>query len=686
MLRISARKVANITIDECWDTLTGEFILVFDDGEIKTNYKETIYSRFFWEFHNSSPSTPLLIKHHVQSVLNGKRASMSTHLKLMNVVLWDTYDHNVSNLEVNNVAMQEYALSYRYMLAEMAYGVMNNLYNYAVTRLGEYATGTDIVDMLEVFDSKPVQECFDRAEPNEAWIKDIYTTIDNFLTNDPSIRKNTMSKQYRSDLVNKQQVHQTLGVRGFVDALDNIRFNYPIMRGYFQGIRTVHDYIVEPQTAAMSLNSSKGSLQDTEYFSRKLQIMAMSVQRMHFGDCGSTKYLPVYIKPKTDTYKGSLVEMLGVNFLDEETGKIRPITLKDTHLEGKVVLTRNVIYCKHPDTNGVCSTCYGQLSEVIPKNSNFGHINCVYMTEQSGQAVLSTKHLARSSVVEGAVVEKEFESYIKAGPDNNSYMFTKLVQAKSKQNKAILRISISDAPNLTDIAKINEIRGIQVNRFSEMEKIVLIIDDVPIVINVGEPKLKASISHELLKYMNRKGLKRVENDVYYEVDLDEWDFNEVFAVLPLRNFSMADHAKDIAYILESSVTEAIDRDRFMDPAKVLIDLFELVNSKLSVNLSVISVVFYSVLIRSAEHFNYGLVKTNTESGLGVLKNVMMYRSGAAYMSYERHSEFIENPESYMLTNRVDHPMDIIFMPAEVQHYESKTKPVTYVSALTNSNT
>jgi hypothetical protein len=37
--------------EELIERLSGSFILVFDDGELVTNYKETIYSSFIWDYH-----------------------------------------------------------------------------------------------------------------------------------------------------------------------------------------------------------------------------------------------------------------------------------------------------------------------------------------------------------------------------------------------------------------------------------------------------------------------------------------------------------------------------------------------------------------------------------------------------------------------------------------------------------
>ena len=51
MYRIRARKLLAFEPEQLWDHLIGEFTLIFDDGEeLHTNYRETIYSAYYWLF------------------------------------------------------------------------------------------------------------------------------------------------------------------------------------------------------------------------------------------------------------------------------------------------------------------------------------------------------------------------------------------------------------------------------------------------------------------------------------------------------------------------------------------------------------------------------------------------------------------------------------------------------------
>ena len=123
--------------------------------------------------------------------------------------------------------------------------------------------------------------------------------------------------------------------------------------------------------------------------------------------------------------------------------------------------------------------------------------------------------------------------------------------------------------------------------------------------------------------------------------------------------------KEISQILESSVEQMVERDRLVQPETILRSLFEIVNSRLKVNLAVLEVVHYGIMIVSAERQDYSLPKPWTESGVGVRAKTMANRSLSVTMAYQGHSEIIMSPDSYTITNRLEHLFDAILCPREV---------------------
>lgn len=666
--RLTARTILGLSIEEAWQSLAGPFIIVFDDGvELETTHKEVLFSRYFWEFHIQYPGLPLLARHHAAFVLKGGRVGMQTHIKLIKNILWDCADYLASHHNLDEM------VTLRFELAELAYNLSNQHYNDMVKKLGAYVTSLNILDFHRVFKDPDVVASYERARPDEESIADIYTTIDKVLKHKAELKGNALSKLYRSGLVSDKQVHQTLGPRGFLTDINNERFGIPIMRGYFQGIRSQRDIQIESRSAAKALNASKGDLQDTEYFSRKLRTMDMGVERLHHMDCGTTRFLNWRVRGKREDAPSDLDILEGKHYVAAD-GMLKTVYRESKHLIGETIKLRSALYCGHEDPNGICSVCYGMMSELIPSNSNIGHANCTHVTEKNAQGVLSTKHLDSSKSIKGATIDERTANFIKLSSDGNRYLFAEALKASSKSGELFLLFDCETAPNLSDIYNVENVQVLMESRMSELSEIIIRNSaGVGEEITLKDGKRQPFLTYEFLEHVKQHGYFVDEETGCYVVSLKGWKWTTPFASLPMRDFSMSDHSRDIARVLESTVKEVVERDRLIDPASTLVDLTMLMNRKARVNLAVVEVTLRGAMVRSAERYDYAMPKPWTESGLGVLRNTILYRSLAPFMAYEHHAEGIYAPESYSLKNRPDHPFDGILMPREVFAHEAKMK-------------
>lgn len=121
-------------------------------------------------------------------------------------------------------------------------------------------------------------------------------------------------------------------------------------------------------------------------------------------------------------------------------------------------------------------------------------------------------------------------------------------------------------------------------------------------------------------------------------------------------------------MIESSVKALTDRENACSPTVTLVELFELVNSKLTVNLAVLEIILYSAMVVSIEEGDYRLPKSWTEKGLGVAGMTIPNRSLSAAMAYEDHRKTICSPKSFFSQGRASHPMDVFLCPAEVMSH------------------
>ena len=168
------------------------------------------------------------------------------------------------------------------------------------------------------------------------------------------------------------------------------------------------------------------------------------------------------------------------------------------------------------------------------------------------------------------------------------------------------------------------------------------------------------MTHEFLDYIKQVGWT-YDADNNYVVDLDKWDYKQLFITLPFRHHSMADHAKEIEHLIESNVSERKNRAK-ATPSDILVQLFDLVNSKSDVNISILSVIVYTTSIVSDEYYDYSLPKESTISEFGVASKIMQYRSISAAMAFEGHVNTLSDPVNFLIDFKPNHPMDALVVP------------------------
>jgi len=648
MRRISARTLLGMSTDQLWDSLYGDFILVFDDGEIQTNHRETCYSSYCWDLLREFTT------HHVSKVLNDQLLGSNTHLELLAAVIWDVSDAYEAD---ESMTLDR--------LAKRAYEIVNLMYNDLSYRLEEYVVSLDIthfVDMLDhpgIIEAKRPLYAVPLEKVTDKMIAETYDKMGTVIRHDPSLRNNPLAKAARAGTVKFDQLLQCVGPRGKVTDIDSNQFDLPILRSFTEGYRKFRDPLVESRSAAKSLIFSKTPLQQAEYFSRRLQLMSMNIQHLHRGDCGTPKYIQWQQVRKRD-----LKRLAGKYFLDEDANVLRAITSKDDHLVGRTLKLRSVMCCAHPDPVGVCSTCFGTLAKSVPDFTNIGHMCCMLLTEKSSQSVLSVKHLDSSATIEAIVLGQDDKLFLKVGTDDNSY----LIADRLKGVKVKMVLAAEAIPNINDINEINNVDDLTISRFSEVQWVGIQVEqrghvDAKDVLTEVGGRL-ASMTHELLHHIRQTGWD-LNDDGNFVIDMTNWDWSKPILALPLRHFNMSDHSRDIARMLESSVRMMQERDKTLKPNDALQQLYDLVNSKLDVNLTVLDVVLHEARIVSAERGDYSLPKPWTDEGFGVMSMSMLHRSLSAAMAFEDHRDTIVNPISYISRNRMEHPFDFSLMPNEV---------------------
>lgn len=664
-VKVHVRSLLKYTTEQLWQNLNSDFTLVFDDGgEVATNEKECIYSSYCWELFREYPNTNILLKHHIRGIIKESRLTADTHNDLLSSALFDIYD-SYHTLVPNKIQLLD-------KLTKRAYEIVNSMYNEFSYRLEAYVTTLDALDFLQIDEHPEIVKAEQMLQQTQEGIDAFYTTIKKTLNTDPSLNSNQLAMAVRSKLVKVDQTLQCVGPRGFLTDVDSFIYRKPIVTGYFRGIRTLEDSMKESRSAAKALMFSVDPMKKAEYFSRRQQFVCQNVKNLHHVDCGSKHYLLWQVRGEeivegVVTRESDLKTIFGKYYLDETTSTLKVIQKSDTHLIGKTIKMRDpVAGCQHPDPYGICEVCFGDAALTVPEYTNLGHMACVSMTQIVTQLVLSTKHYDGSSVVEGIRLQPHDKKYLAAPINGNDYYLSNDL----KNKKVFIKIDARDAKGLADVSMVDDVNKLTVSRISEINEIQLIIDnskgvidEVPIEVAVN--KRLANMTHHLLRHCKKHGWE-ITPDNKYVIDMTGWDWSLPILTLPLRHFNMMDFATEIAKVLEATVKDMKARDTVVDPAVMLTEFHDLVNKRITVNLSILSIIIYSSMVVSATDGMYSLPKPWTGSGMGVMKLIMENRSLSATMAYERQTNTVLSPNSYLMTNRPDHLFDSLVCPSEMQ--------------------
>lgn len=669
MKKYSARTLLSYSTDALWTMLTGYFILRFDDGEeLEVSAEETLLSSYAWESHRKYQRTPLLKKHHLTAILKGREYNAKSHLRLFNEVYWSVRD----TYEGDEIVTQD-------LCDRESYHLINLYVNDLIYLLEADVMGLDITDFVVILKHPRIVEVKANAKPTDAGIQEIYRVIQDVLENDPSVRDNALAKYARRGIANMGQVLQCVGVRGFVHDMNGDRFKKPIMRGYAEGIVSITDAAMDSRSASLSLASASGPLEDTEYFSRRLQLLVGSVRNLHLIDCGSTTYMEWVVQPEKRTdgrldQRDDLETLAGKYYLKDD-GTFGVVKLEDKHLYGQSIKMRAVRHCCHPDHAGICARCYGQTSESIPLGGSFGQTNTVEMTQQSGQNVLSTKHLLMSSIMQGIHMDDHMAQFFGTNEERNEY---KLLPALARQGVKLV-VDSAFAPAMTNITSAKNVETINASRIADLPAIALRLGTdekwVQTGFEVGLDSRPARFTSDLVKHI-RKVNWTTNEQKHYVIDMEGWDFSKSILAVPMRFESMAEHADTIADIIESSMKDMEKRIEATDPNDVLYELHQHVNTKLVVPLAVLEVILYAAMAVNPRGEDYALPKEGDPGVLGVSLATLKARSVATFMAYEKQATIIDEPRAYVYTNRLSSNFDWELMPHEASQYDELTRPAS----------
>lgn len=684
MIKVSARKLLLRDSEELWENLRGRFILVYDDREVVTHWKEAILTWYGLRQFKEYPHVPVVSSCHCTNFMPTGGLSVATMTEMLCHVIFHIYDHSAHLIRVDHPE-NRYKNRSKFMerLYLMIYRINNRAYNELTIHLEEFVDTIDPEDILEILDHEGIREVKKNAAPTVDGTNEIYKVITEALKNDPVLRKNAAATAVRLGTVNLRQALQLFGRRGFLPEVNGQIFPNPIKGGFCDGFRLLVDVIMESSACATALMAAGDDLRTSQYGARRLSINAGVVEKIVDEDCGSGSYLLWKVRgdvrhSPTQVTPGDLRGLAGKYYLDDD-GLLKVVRKTDTHLIGRTLKLRSAFMgCGTREPGAICAVCFSEGYLQIPEGTDIGPTATNTVTEKSAQELLGKKHVIASEAMEGIRLDQFTKKFFSAEYNGSVYYINpKIIRPGLK-----MRISAPQVSGLSDIHLENAVQRINTARVSSIVRVTFEhIDDHGVItlddnVKVNAANRQAMFTREALAYLRDDHYENM--GTFVEIDLADWDPALPFFQLDNQQDSASDRLKKIMSIIEGTVAKSEERST-QDPADLLMELFDLLNERLGISLALLEVIMLSVMATNPSMGNYAIPKEGDERVPTVLDTAIQNRSLAGYLCYEGFNKGVQNPDRFLVdpignpaSIPADHPLDVIINPKEVIAHMRKT--------------
>lgn len=637
--RILARSILNTDRMSIWDIPDKEYTITFEDGkETKCNKKHVIFNRYCWELFSLFPETPITSNCDIVAILNSECYNADTHIRLLETIFKHICEYN--NL---------HAYASKESLLKRTMQIVNLIRNEIVTMISPFVSGIDATDFVEVIKNKSIQDIQSNLKPAPEHIDRAYKGIKQAM---PGINpKNRFVKAYNSKSINENQANQCIGPRGFVTDLDRTVFKQPIVNGFIRGMGSLYEMMAESCTAAKSLNANDTHIKTSEYASRRIQLLTMSVRNVANYDCGSQEYMDMFITQQI------LDNIKGIYYLKED-GSLEWIRGNETHLINNIIKIRTALGCRHPIPHEICTTCLGKTSENFKENSNLGYIMTSYLMEKSTQTILSTKHLTHSVKKSAIKLEGHANKYFYADEENNIY-FNKDLDLTGM----IIILPNNRISKLIDVLNIQH-TNIALNKIGELDEVIIkdtkhktpLVD----VVNISYRDRTSIITKALLEHIKNT---KLESDARgnFVISLDTFNKDLPIFNNPLKESNIISFVNKITSIIETN------KDKIDDPYEKLNMLFMHIIDQFKCNLSILQVMIYATTTYNAYNNNYRLGRNSVHPHCEQKTVLFRHRSLSQLLIFEEQSKELTHNAAVTFSNinRMSHPMDVLFTPNSI---------------------
>lgn len=617
-----------------------KYLVQYEDGVVLPEHQQAILlNRYCWELFQFNPSTRIVSKCSSIDIIGKGYYNSNVPVKLLE----NTFKHICKENNIHRYSDKEKFL-------KTCYRIINDIFNNIVHRKGEHVATIDATDFIQVINDPVIVKAQESLLPTPESVENTYRAIRGYMSN--TNERNRFVEAYRAKAINENQANQCIGPRGFVTGLDRTVFRKPITSGFIRGMSTLYEILTESLTAAKSLNATDTHIRTSEYASRRIQLLTMSVTSIDVNDCGSTEYLNIFV---TEKYLPNLV---GKWYKVFDTDELKEIQGNETDLLNRVIKVRSAFGCKSPNPHQICSKCLGSLSENFKENSNVGYTMAAFLMEKLTQAILSTKHLTHSVKKSAIKLEGAAEKFFYSSDSNDIYFNPDL-----KLNKVSIILPANKLNKLADVLNLDH-TNVALNKVGELEVVGILYEKngtlVQETINISYKDRLSTITRDLLKHLKATDIE-VDSRGNYIVPMSDFDISRPVFSNQMKETNIVSFVNRIASIIECTKPSKLNLEEhffmFMD---TVLDQFPC-------NISVLETIVYATTTYNHVGGNYRLGRNSPHAKQENNTVLFRNRSASQLLVYEgQQTELLKHSVTAFSNNlRMDHPLDVLFAPAEV---------------------
>jgi hypothetical protein len=522
---------------------------------------------------------------------------------------------------------------------------INDLHNFIIEECNEYHCSLSIIELADLLEAKPIKDIvkkvkYDENTPTkviEEKMKIHTKELDQALQ-DP-FPENVLYDYHILGYVNKMQLPQMLLGVGTRTDINDVMIRYPIQSSFVDGLSNILEYMVESLAAKKCAFYNRIALPNSQYFARKLHLIASSISWVYPGDCGTTNTIPYYI------HKNNAKDCVGKYYVDK--GKIKEITFDNyKDLIGSTVDLRSPMACKY--TDGVCEVCGGRMTNFLIEGPRIGIGSATKVAGQATQKILSAKHLQKTDTVTYYPPE-ELKSFLVSRADKVYFRKDREIALKDWK----IGIPINDISRISDLRLIKSRAAINEEHFSKITKMMISSyrtdDYVTKIINMESAKRFPYFSKDMLIYI-KDNYSRLDIGDTVWIPMDKFDIEKPIFKSLVVNDNMLDFVAIVKNFLESKIAT------YTSATEVLKDFSNIIYSKVSTNLFHIELLLKAYMITNEFNYQIPCVEDVDNVKFQTTPRINADRSLGTFFAFETLYGVLTHPKTYLIP-RSSNPFD-----------------------------